>query len=159
MWSLYAYIFYIINNPCNTLAPYLLDFCSKILSSCQSQPPMCAKLLQSYPTLCNAMDCSLPGSSVHGISQARIWSGLPFPSLGDLSDLGIEPKSPALAGGFFTTSATWEALPIFRPSGSISALSGISFSVYSLSFIAFCSSEALRSTCGLTLPEKFSASG
>ena len=29
---------------------------------------------------CNIMDCSLPGSSVHGISQAEYWSGLPFPS-------------------------------------------------------------------------------
>ena len=33
---------------------------------------------------------SLPGSSVHGISQARIWSGLPFPSPGDLPDPAIE---------------------------------------------------------------------
>ena len=48
---------------------------------------------------------SLPGSSVHGISQARIWSGLPFPSPGDLPNPGIKPmslESPALAGGFFT---------------------------------------------------------
>ena len=30
---------------------------------------------QSCLTLCNSMDCSLPGSSVHGILQARIWSG------------------------------------------------------------------------------------
>ena len=42
------------------------------------------------------MDSSLPGSSIHGISQARIWSGLPFPSPGDLPDPGIEPKSPTL---------------------------------------------------------------
>ena len=35
---------------------------------------------QSCPTLCNPMDCSLPGSSVHGISQARILEWLPFPS-------------------------------------------------------------------------------
>ena len=35
---------------------------------------------QSCPTLCNLMDCSPPGSSVHGISQARIleWAGIPF---------------------------------------------------------------------------------
>ena len=32
----------------------------------------CAKSLQSYPILCNPMDCSPPGSSVHGILQARI---------------------------------------------------------------------------------------
>ena len=42
------------------------------------------------------MDCRLPGSSVHGIFQARNWSGLPFPSPGDLPDLGIKPESPTL---------------------------------------------------------------
>ena len=70
---------------------------------------MCAKLLQLCPTLCDPMDCSLPGSSVHGILQARL---LECPHPGDLPDLGIEPvslASPALAGGFFTTSTTWEA--------------------------------------------------
>ena len=39
-------------------------------------------------------------------SRQEYWSQLPFPSLGDLSDLGIEPMSlasSALAGGFFTT--------------------------------------------------------
>ena len=36
------------------------------------------------------------GFSVHGILRARIWSGLPFPSLGDLPNPGIEPRSPAL---------------------------------------------------------------
>ena len=41
-------------------------------------------------TLCNPMDCSLPGSSVDEILQA---SGLPFPSPGDLPDSGIEPGS------------------------------------------------------------------
>ena len=42
-----------------------------------------------------------------GFSREVYWSGLPFPSLGDLSKLGIEPASPvsALAGGFFTTEA------------------------------------------------------
>ena len=41
------------------------------------------------------MHCSLPGSSVHGILQARILEW-PFPSPGELSDPGIEPRSPAL---------------------------------------------------------------
>ena len=71
---------------------------------------VCAKLLQSCPTLCHSMDCSLPGSSVRGILQAS--SGLPFPSSGGLPNPGVEPaplKFPALAGGFFTSSATWEA--------------------------------------------------
>ena len=51
------------------------------------------------------MDYSPLGSSAHGISQKEYWSGLPFPSLEDLPDPGIEPTSlvsPALAGGFFT---------------------------------------------------------
>ena len=48
------------------------------------------------------MDCSLPRSSVHGISQARILDGLPFSSSRDLPNLEIKP-SPALAHGFFTT--------------------------------------------------------
>ena len=42
------------------------------------------------------MDFSLPGSSVHGIFQARYWSGLPFPSPRALPDPGIEHRSPTL---------------------------------------------------------------
>ena len=49
------------------------------------------------------MDHDLPGSSVLGISQAKYWSGLSFPSPGDLHHLGLKLVSPALAGGFFTT--------------------------------------------------------
>ena len=48
------------------------------------------------------MDCRLPGSSVLGFPRQVNWSELPFPSLGDLPDSGIEPTSPASAGGFFT---------------------------------------------------------
>ena len=60
-----------------------------------------SEVAQSCPTLC--MDCSLPGSSVHGIFQAEYWKGLPFSSPGDLPSPGTEPKSSALAGEFFTT--------------------------------------------------------
>ena len=48
-----------------------------------------------------------------GFSRQQYWSGLPCPSPGDLPDPGPEPESlvsPALAGGFFTAGATWEAL-------------------------------------------------
>ena len=41
---------------------------------------MCAQSLQSYPTLCDAMDCSPPGSSIHGILQARILEWVAMPS-------------------------------------------------------------------------------
>ena len=60
-----------------------------------------------------------PLTVVHGILQARILeykNGLPCPPPADLPDLGVEPKSlmsPASAGRFFTTSATWEALTIY----------------------------------------------
>ena len=48
-----------------------------------------------------------------GFSRQEYWSGLACPSPADLPDPGIEPvslRSPSLVGGFFITSATWEAL-------------------------------------------------
>ena len=59
------------------------------------------------------MDCSPPGFSIHGIPRQEYWSGLPFPPPGGYPDPGIKLlslMSPALTDGFFTTSATWEAL-------------------------------------------------
>ena len=94
-----------------------------------------SEVAQSCPTLRDPVDCSLPGSSVHGIFQARVlewnviafsrtvayqtplsmgltrqesWSGLPFPFPGDLLDPGVEPASPALAGRLFTTEPPGE---------------------------------------------------
>ena len=51
---------------------------------------------QLCPTVCDPMDCSLPGSPAMGFSRQEYWSGLPFPSLGDLPNPGIEPGSPEL---------------------------------------------------------------
>ena len=71
-----------------------------------------AKSFQLCPTLCDPMDCGPPASSVHGIIQEEYWSGLPCPPPGDLPNPGIESMSitsPALAGGFFTTSTIWKA--------------------------------------------------
>ena len=54
-----------------------------------------------------------------GFSRQEYWSGLLCPSPGDLPRPGtkpMSPMSPGLAGGFFTTSATWEALQSERPS-------------------------------------------
>ena len=45
--------------------------------------------------------CQAPLSM--GFFRQEYWSGLPFPSPGNLPDQGIKPVSPALAGGFFTT--------------------------------------------------------
>ena len=69
-----------------------------------------SEVAQLCLTLCDPMDCSLPGSSIRGIFQARIleWVAI-FYSRGS-SSLKIEPTSLisfALADGSFTTSATW----------------------------------------------------
>ena len=67
-----------------------------------------AKSLQACLTLCYPIDCSLPGSCVRGILQARILQWVA--KLGGSSHPGMEPTSPmspASAGRFFTTSATW----------------------------------------------------
>ena len=69
-----------------------------------------AKSLQSCLTLCNPMKCSLPSSME--FSRREYWRGLLCPSPGYLPDPGVEPSSlmpSALAGKFFTSSATWEA--------------------------------------------------
>ena len=68
------------------------------------------KSLQSWPTLCDPMDCSLPGSSVHGIFQARIleWVARGLPLLqGIFLTQGLNPCQDwthvsYIAGGFFT---------------------------------------------------------
>ena len=69
-----------------------------------------ANSLQSCPTLCNPMDGSSPGSSVHGILQARIleWTAMPSSRGSSLPRDQTHVLSPVLVGRFFTTSATWE---------------------------------------------------
>ena len=84
-------------------------------------PPYIYKCAQSCPTLCNPMDCSPPGSLVHGDSPGRN-TGVDSSSSrrclppGNLPDPGTEPAPlmfPVLAGRFFTTSATGE-VPLAR---------------------------------------------
>ena len=58
---------------------------------------LCA-LAQSCLTTCNSMGCSLPGSSLHGVLQARILEWMSFPSPGDLLDPETEPGSPVNPG-------------------------------------------------------------
>ena len=61
--------------------------------------------------LCDPMDCSSPGSSVHGILQARILEWFAISTSGDFLDPGIKPASPAppaLAGGFLNTEPPWK---------------------------------------------------
>ena len=61
---------------------------------------VCARSLQTFLTLCDPMDHSLPSSSVHGILQARILEWVPCPPPGDILNPGIKPMSltsPVLA--------------------------------------------------------------
>ena len=83
-------------------------------------------------TLCNPVDCSPPGSSVHGISQARMLEWVAIPPPGDLPNPGINTgiKSesltfPTLANRFFTTSATWEAQGLHSPRNSPGQNTGV----------------------------------
>ena len=81
------------------------------------------KVTQSYPTLCDPMDCSLPGSPVHGILQARILERVAgsLPSAGDLPNPGMKPRSPALQANSLPAElgspriVVWVAYPF--PSG------------------------------------------
>ena len=84
---------------------------------------MHAKLLQACLTPCNPMDRPWTTHQAPlslGFPRQEYCSGLPCSPPGDLPESGIEPTSllsPALAGGFFTTRATWEPrITIFRVS-------------------------------------------
>ena len=52
--------------------------------------------VKSGPSLCDPLAVAYQAPPPTGLSRQEYWSGLPFPSPGDLPDLGIEPKSPAL---------------------------------------------------------------
>ena len=92
---------------------YVTQYIQSIMISISHVP---AKSLQSCPTLCNPMDCSLPAPLSMGFSRQEYWSGLPCPPPGDLPDPGIEPASLislALAGG---------SLPLAPPGMTMSSL-------------------------------------
>ena len=68
-----------------------------------------------YIWLFETMDCSLRGSSVHGILQVRILEWMPCPPPGDLPNPSIEPAShvSCIGSGFFITHTIWETLFLF----------------------------------------------
>ena len=76
-----------------------------------SEEKMCACVLvaQSYLTLCNPMDCSQPGSSVHGISQARILEWVAISFFRRSSQLRDQTCVSCIADRFFTVWVTREA--------------------------------------------------
>ena len=72
---------------------------------------LCA-VTQSCLTLCNPVDCSPPGTSVYGISQARMMEWVAIPSPGDLTEPGIKPVSPALHADSTTDPLRKPFLPL-----------------------------------------------
>ena len=86
------------------MAPPSMGFSRQEYWSEVPSPSPESEVTQSYLILCNPVDCSLWGFSVHGIFQARVpeWvafsfsRGLPCPSSGDFPNPEIKPKSPTL---------------------------------------------------------------
>ena len=98
------------------------DLCT-IVIACVSAC-MCAKSLQSCPTLCYWWTVGHQSPLSVRFSRQEYRSGLPCPPPGDLSDPGFKAlalASPLLAGRFFTTNTTWEA-PYYCHWGSITEL-------------------------------------
>ena len=94
--------------------PILIALWNKPWAGCWSHPlthscvssAMClhsSSVAQSCQTLCSPMDYSLPGSSVHGIFQARTLEWVAISPPGALPNPGTKPSYPALADKFFTT--------------------------------------------------------
>ena len=104
----FAYLYYLLKDILvASICAIFLDFIQCLLELAQLEsiilndflawaPKVKVKVTQLCLTLCDRMDCSLPGSSVHGILQARILEWLPLPSPEDLPDPGIEPRSLSL---------------------------------------------------------------
>ena len=84
---------------------------------------MLCLVAQLYLTLCDPMDCNLPGASVHGILQARILERVAMPPPGDLPNLGIKPRSPALQTDSLSSEPPGK--PKNTGMGSLSLLQGI----------------------------------
>ena len=86
-----------------------------------------SEVAQSFPTLSDPMDCSLPGSSVHGFSRQEYWSGVPLPSL------TTDPHFSVLEAGSSTikteqVAGGWRSSPcVLRGHKGVSHLSGVSF--------------------------------
>ena len=59
--------------------------------------------LLSHVRLCDPVDLAHQAPPSMGFSRQEYWSGLPFPSPGDLPDPGIEPRSPALQADALTS--------------------------------------------------------
>ena len=75
-----------------------------------------SEVAQLFPTLCDPMDCSLPGSFTHGIFQARTLEAVAISFPSGSSNPGIEPRSPTLQA---------DSLPSEPPGNGVRELTGL----------------------------------
>ena len=68
---------------------------------------------KSCLTLCDRLNCHMPGASVNGIYRQEYWSRLIFPSPGDILRSGIKPANSALTDGFFFLTIELSGKPIY----------------------------------------------
>ena len=108
-------------------------------------PPRACSVINLCLTFCNPMDCSPPGSFIHGISDKNTGVGYHLPSPGDLHGPGIEPMSPALGGRFFTTEPPGKPLVPPRARNKQTFKNNICLTV---EYITFC----LKSSSSLYFP-------
>ena len=109
IWATREALYKIVYENCPIYFAIFSRFGNKFWYSCFYCLCVWVLVTQSCPTLCDSMVWSLPGSSVHGILQARIleWVAIPF-------SRGIIPTQAShIAGGFFTVCTTREALLLF----------------------------------------------
>ena len=78
-----------------------------------------SEVAQPCPTLCNPVDCSLPGSSVHGIFQAIVLEWIAISFSGDFPDPGIKPGSPALQADALPSEPPGKSLNLYREGKNI----------------------------------------
>ena len=100
----------------------ILDLLSEEKLEGQSRPSLaslawlsCHLVAQSCPSLCDPMDwwaLALEAPLSMGFHRQEYWTGLPFPPAGDLLDPGVKPRSPVLAGGFFTAESLGSEAPM-----------------------------------------------
>ena len=105
-------------------------------------------------SICSVVPDSVALWTIAHQARQECWGGFPFPSAGNLAHLGIKPvflASTALAGGFFTNSATWEAhfIVVFQ-SATQSRLFATPRTAACQASLSFTISWSLSNSCPLT---------
>ena len=110
-WSVFPICHILVPINCNLFDSLSFSFLGVCVCVCMCM--CCCLVAESFSTLCDPMDCSPPGSSVHGILQTRILERVAISFSRDSSDPGMEPLSPALAGRCFATEAPGKPVYVF----------------------------------------------